>query len=63
MQPKWEYLVSTVDFNDAQMTEWLNIHGSEGWEVVSTRGHAALTGPAVTVVFKRPLVEVANQQI
>ena len=63
MPAKWEYLVSTVDFDDLQMTEWLNIHGAEGWEVVSTRGHAALTGPTVTVVFKRPLTAVVNQQM
>jgi len=62
MLPKWEYLVSTVEFDDAQMTEWLNIHGGEGWEVVSTRGHATLTGPAVTVVFKRALAASVNQQ-
>ena len=62
MSPKWEYLVSTVEFDDLQMTEWLNIHGAEGWEVVSTRGHATLTGPSVTVVFKRPLGSGVNQQ-
>ena len=61
MPPKWEYLVSTVEFDDAQMAEWLNIHGADGWEVVSVRGHATLTGPAVTVVFKRPLVTVVNR--
>ena len=61
MTTKWEYLVSTVEFDDVQMTEWLNIHGAEGWEVVSTRGHATLSGPAVTVVFKRQLGAVVNQ--
>ncbi len=54
MPPKWEYLVSTVEFDDAQMVEWLNIHGAEGWEVVSIQGHVGLTGRSVTVVFKRP---------
>ena len=52
MLPKWEYMVSTVEFDDAQMTEWLNIHGAEGWEVAGTIGHAIPTR-SVTVVFKR----------
>lgn len=52
---KWEYLVSTVEFDDDQTTQWLNIHGAEGWEVVGTRGHATLAGGSTTFIFKRRL--------
>jgi len=51
---QWEYrIVENSDASWTQITEMLNDLGSQGWELVSTRGKKP--GKLKVFYFKRPL--------